>query len=168
MIPPLTRIGRIAGKHGFKGEMNLALEDESVAKYFKKGNFLFIEIDGKGVPFLIEGVSGNASVIKLADIDKEEDVKTLTGQPILLESNKVKQSFVFSWNHLRGFTVKDTDLFFEGIIEQIELYPQGPMMLVKTTIGKSHLIPIVEEWIVRIEEEKKEIFMKLPEGLTEL
>jgi 16S rRNA processing protein RimM len=167
MIPPLTRIGRIAGKHGFRGEMNIALDDESTAKILKKGNFLFIEIDGKGVPFLIEGVSGNTSVIKLADIDTEEDVKTLTGQPILLESNKIKHSAVFSWDHLNGFTVKDTDLCFEGTIEQIELYPQGPIMLVKTN-GKTHLITIVEEWIVRIEEDKKEIFMKLPEGLTEL
>jgi ribosomal 30S subunit maturation factor RimM len=49
----------------------------------------------------------------------------------------------------------------------VEIYPQGPIMLVKKN-NKSHLIPIVEEWIIRIEEDKNQIFMELPEGLTEL
>jgi 16S rRNA processing protein RimM len=167
MIPPLTRIGRIAGKHGFRGEMNIALDDESTAKILKKGNFLFIEIDGKGVPFLIEGVSGNTAVVKLADIDTEEDVKSLAGNVILIESSKVKQQATFSWDNLKGFTIKDTRTDFEGAIEQVEIYPQGPIMLVKKN-NKSHLIPIVEEWIIRIEEDKNQIFMELPEGLTEL
>jgi 16S rRNA processing protein RimM len=167
MIPPLTRIGRIAGKHGFRGEMNIALDDESTAKILKKGNSLFIEIDGKGVPFLIEGVSGNTAVVKLADIDTEEDVKSLAGNVILIESSKVKQQVTFSWDNLKGFTIKDTRTDFEGAIEQVEIYPQGPIMLVKKN-NKSHLIPIVEEWIIRIEEDKNQIFMELPEGLTEL
>ena len=167
MIPPLTHIGRIAGKHGFRGELNLALEDESLAKSIKKGNFLFIELDGKGVPFLIEGISENASVVKLADIDTEEDAKSLAGNPVLIESTKVKQHATFSWDHLKHFIVSDTQSDFLGEIEQVETYPQGPILVVKSK-GKTHLIPLVDGWISNIDEAKKHIFMELPPGLTEL
>jgi len=167
MIPPLTRIGRISAKHGFKGEVSIALDDSSLSKNIKKGNFLFIEFDGKGVPFLIENCSDGGSVVKLADIDTEEAAKELIGASLLLENNKVKERIIPGFDHLTGFIVQDEDSGFTATITQVEIYPQGPMLEVSSE-DKTFLIPLVEEWITKIDEDNKRIGMRLPAGLTEI
>lgn len=167
MIPPLTRIGRISAKHGYKGEVSVALDDSSLSKNIKKGNFLFVEFDGKGVPFLIENCSDGSSVVKLADIDSEEAAKELIGASILLEKSKVKESVILGFDHLVGFEVYDEDADFNATITQIEIYPQGPMLEVSSN-EKKMLIPLVEDWITEIDEDKKRIGMRLPAGLTEI
>lgn len=167
MIPPLTRIGRISAKHGFKGEVSIALDDSSLSKNIKKGNFLFIEFDGKGVPFLIENCSDGGSVVKLADIDTEEAAKELIGASLLLENNKVKERIIPGFDHLIGFEIYDEEVDFKATITQIEIYPQGPMLEVSSE-DKTFLIPLVEEWITKIDEDNKRIGMRLPAGLTEI
>lgn len=167
MIPPLTRIGRISAKHGYKGEVSIALENSSHYKNIKKGNFLFIEFDGKGVPFLIDACSDGGNVVKLADIDTEEAAKSIIGAQIWIEKSKVKQSIVAGFDHLTGFTIKDSDSAFTATITKVEMYPQGPIMEVLSG-ETTHLIPLVEDWISEIDEEKNIIVMRLPAGLTEL
>lgn len=167
MIPPLTRIGRISAKHGFKGEVSIALDDSSLTKNIKKGNFLFIEFDGKGVPFLIENCSDGGYIVKLADIDSEEAAKEIVGLAILLEKGKVKDSIIPGFDQLTGFIVQDEDSGFTATITQIEIYPQGPMLEVSCD-DKKFLIPLVEEWITRIDEDNKRINMRLPAGLTDI
>ena len=167
MIPPLTRIGRISAKHGYKGEISIALADSSNFKNIRKGNFLFVEFDGKGVPFLIENCSDGGNVVKLADIETEEEAKSIIGAPLWIEKSKGKQSIVPGFDHLEGFTIKDSDSDFKACITKVEMYPQGPIM--EALSGETtHLIPLVEDWITEINEEKKVIGMRLPTGLTDL
>lgn len=167
MIPPLTRIGRISAKHGFKGEISIAPDDSSLIKYIKKGNFLFIEFDGKGVPFLIENCSAGGMVVKLADIDSEQSAKEIIGASVFLEKTKVKKSVISGFDHLSGFSIRDNETEFTAIITKVEIYPQGPMLEV-LSMDKTFLIPLVEEWIIEIDEDKKCINMQLPAGLTEI
>lgn len=167
MIPPLTRIGRISAKHGFKGEVSIALDDSSFTKNIKKGNFLFVEFDGKGVPFLIEHCSDGGSVVKLTDIDSEEAAKELIGASLLLENKNVKERVIPVFDHLIGFEIYDEEADFKATITQIEIYPQGPMLEVSSE-DKIFLIPLVEEWIIKIDEDNKRIGMRLPAGLTEI
>lgn len=167
MIPPLTRIGRISAKHGFKGEVSIAPEDPSFTKNIKKGNFLFIEFDGKGVPFLIEHCNAGGSIVKLEDIDSEEAAKAIIGLPILAEKSNAKQRRIPDFDHLVGFVIRDTHSDFTATISQVEIFPQGPMLEVKSQ-ENNHLIPLVEEWIVSIDEENRIIGMNLPDGITEI
>jgi 16S rRNA processing protein RimM len=166
MIPPLTPIGRIAGKHGFRGEMNLIFDDEQYRKIIKKGNFLFVEFDKKGVPFLIESVLSAGQVVKLSHIDNEEQVSELTGKTILAEAKSVKPKKTGPFEGLMNFTIVNDETEVGRIIAAEE-FPQGLML----TVLQGHreiLIPAVEEWITGIDEKKQVIYMTLPEGLTEI
>jgi 16S rRNA processing protein RimM len=167
MIPPLTRIGRISAKHGFKGEVSIAPDDASLINNIKKGNFLFIEFDGKGVPFLIENCSAGGLVVKLSDIDSEQAAKEIIGASVLLEKTKVKKSKAPGFDHLTGFSIRDTETDFTALITKIEIYPQGPMLEV-LSMDKTFLIPLVEAWIKEIDEDNRCISMQLPDGLTEI
>lgn len=167
MIPPLKAIGRILGKHGYRGELNIELNYTEAGKGLKKGNFLFVEFDSKGVPFYIESVSGSGHIVKLRDINTEENAQELAGRIISLEEKLVPKSKKSNYSGLLGYCVRDCNSQFSGIISAVEEYPQGLMFLVETE-GATLMIPAVDDWIVDIEERKKVISMNLPEGLAEI
>lgn len=167
MIPPLTAIGRIAGKHGFRGEINLIIDQDNARRRLKKGNFLFVEFDGKGVPFLIESVSASGNIIKLADIASDTDAAELAGKTILLEASAVGRPTGNQLTGLLGFVVHDVHAGALGPVTEVEEYPQGLMLTVDRQ-GTPLMIPAVEDWIRGIDEQQRTITMELPEGLTDL
>jgi ribosomal 30S subunit maturation factor RimM len=85
-----------------------------------------------------------------------------------------------------GFGVFDQTSGFKGVITQIDELPQGPMLTVNGSEisvdctlepnsdtqeekpSQEVLIPLVENWISRIDESESCIFMELPEGLIHL
>ena len=167
MIPPLTPIGRIAGKHGFRGELNIILERDDAQTRIKKGNYLFIELDGKGVPFLIEQVSQGGQIIKLADIDSETAATAYLGLPVSIPAGSIKKAKPGPFQGIIGFMLHDSTSHYRGIIKEVQEFPQGMMMITEQE-GKTLLIPAVEDWIKGIDEQKKTIMVQLPEGLTEI
>jgi ribosomal 30S subunit maturation factor RimM len=182
--PPLTLVGKIHGKHGYDGRLSIECFATS-KKIISKGNYLFVVIDGKGVPFCITDVNKTQELIKLRGIDTEEKAKALIGLAFGVPASK-KMSVIPSINGLVGFGVFDQTSGFKGVITQVDELPQGPMltaigseMSVDTTPkpnsstqeeqpSQEVLIPLVESWISRIEESEPCIFMELPEGLIHL
>lgn len=165
--PPLTLVGKIHAKHGFDGR--LTIECFSISnKIIQKGNYLFVIIDGKGVPFCISEVNKNQDIIKFTGINTEAKAKALVGLSFGVPSTK-KMSVITQTNALVGFVVHDEISGFQGKITEVETLPQGVMF---TTIGADPnspvLIPLVEAWITRIDEKTSSIYMELPEGLVEL
>ncbi|MBS3914089.1 MAG: 16S rRNA processing protein RimM [Bacteroidetes bacterium] len=164
MMPQLHSVGRVAGKHGYNGEISLFLERQSIADQIKKGNFLFIEFDGKGVPFLIESFKRNATVVKLADIKNERDAEELEGRPVFLETPIERED---EDSELLGFQICNADGIVVGVVINIEEYPAGPMFILESD-GKSFMIPFVETWVLEVNPKKKTIHLDLPEGLVDL
>lgn len=165
--PPLTLVGKIHAKHGFDGRLTIECFATS-NKIIQKGNYLFVIIDGKGVPFCISEVNKTQEIIKFKGIDTEAKAKALVGLSFGVPSTK-KMSVIPQTNALVGFVVHDENSGYQGKITQVETLPQGMMF---TTVGVDPnnpvLIPLVETWITRIEEKTSTIYMELPEGLIEL
>lgn len=165
MKPSLHSIGRVAGKHGFSGEVSLILSDSADRKAINKGNFIFVEFDGKGVPFLIESCKANATVVKLSDINTIEEAAELEGKTIYstLKPNSNSES---THEEIIGFDVYQNQVKL-GTIVNVEEYPAGLMLVVEIDENQI-LIPLVESWILNVSPESKKIEMNLPEGLIEL
>jgi 16S rRNA processing protein RimM len=166
MMPKLHTIGRVAGKHGYTGEVSLHLNRNSAADHIKKGNFLFIEFDGKGVPFLTEHYRKPAGIVKLADISDSTAADSLEGRNILIETSS-PDAEVADGADLHGYTVCNGAGSRVGIIASVEEYPAGPMLVVEDG-EHTFLLPFVEDWILDVNTEAKQITMDFPEGLTDL
>lgn len=165
MKPSLHSIGRVAGKHGFSGEISLILVDSADRKAIKKGNFIFVEFDGKGVPFLIESCKANATVVKLTDVDNMEEAAELEGKTIY--STLKPLSNLDSPNlEIAGFDLYQNQVKL-GTIINVEEYPAGLMLVVEIEQNQV-LIPLVESWILSVSPESRMIEMNLPDGLIEL
>lgn len=163
MIPPLHSIGRVAGKHGFSGEISIAFNRGIDPVNIKKGNFLFIEFDGKGVPFLIEQFKAGAGVVKLMDINDIREAEELEGRTVLVPGDEDASG---EDQDILGFQIicNNTNI---GHIISIESYPAGDMLILEKD-GQEIMIPLVEDWIVEVDEENQCLVMDLPEGLLDL
>lgn len=163
MIPPLHTIGRVAGTHGFNGEISITLAEGISDNVVQKGDFIFISFDGKGVPFLVEQYQSKSGVLRICDISSEKDAKELEGRYLLIEKEKIELVETFD---IEGYTVYD-GTFELGRIVGTESFPAGVMLLIEGSAGEL-LIPFVEDWISEADEIKRTIRMTLPEGLTDL
>ena len=110
--PPLTLVGKIHAKHGFDGRLSIECFATS-NKVISKGNYLFVIIDGKGVPFCITDVNKTQELIKLKGIDTEEKAKALIGLSFGIPSSK-KMSVITKDNALIGFKITDETSGFQG------------------------------------------------------
>lgn len=165
--PPLTLVGKIHAKHGYDGRLSIECSATS-NKIISKGNYLFVIIDGKGVPFCITDVNKSQDLIKLKGIDTEEKAKALIGLSFGVPSSK-KMSVIPQTNALVGSRIHDNPSGFSGEITQVETLPQGMMFTVVSQDPTNPvLIPLVETWITQIEEKTSTIYMDLPEGLIDL
>ena len=72
--------GFIISTHGYKG--NILIQWEVKPTSLKKGDYLFVLIQGKKVPFLIEEVIGNQDILKFAFINSDQDAQEIIGLPV--------------------------------------------------------------------------------------
>ena len=70
-----------------------------------------------------------------------------------------------SWE---GWLVYDAVAGFVGEVAEIEDRPLQPLLVVSREDGSEVLIPLVEEFIVSLDEDERRIDMQLPEGLLQL
>ncbi|MGE9616247.1 MAG: hypothetical protein ACQPRJ_01515 [Solitalea-like symbiont of Acarus siro] len=68
---------------------------------------------------------------------------------------------------LDGFSIIDNNIGVIGVVESILRYPQQNLASLSYN-GKNILIPLVPDLIVKIDHNKKNIIMALPEGLLEI
>lgn len=166
MLPALYPIGRVAGKHGFHGDLMLHFHQESFSETIHKGDYLFIRLEGKGVPFLIERFQPKSGIVKLADVDNESQASALEGMEIMTQTEPEDAEEGLE-TLLTGYELHLEQGNVIGTITAVEEYPAGWMLLVNGTANEL-LIPLVEDWIVGIDEAHKLLVMNIPEGLTEL
>ena len=166
----ITEIGKIVKPDGIKGFVLLDV-NQLYEKSVEKADFLFIFIDGLPVPFRIEKIKSDRGLgLKLEEVDSPEDAALFTGLSVGLHKKdllQIKKGLVNEKDDLKNFVLFDQNTEV-GMIEEIVLYPGQLMALVKNKSGAIIHIPMIEDWIISIDEKNKIICMNLPEGLLEV
>ena len=155
-------VGVVEKAHGTKGELKFSFEQKIQLK-----EWVFIEINEKPVPFFIQSVSQNQTIIKLEGIDTPDEAERFVNSNILLPANQTKNRTRSVDVNVMGYLIIDETQGELGEVQEIEEMPQ--QILLHTTFrGKQLLIPAVDEFITEINDKKKVIYLSLPEGLIEL
>jgi len=160
----LTQVGYFSKTQGTKGELALKY---NVDFFVEEVNAIFIEtVTGKAPYFVKEIKQNNANlIVGLEDIDSIEKAKTLVGKAVYINSKFIDTSNEeFNWidfeviDHLHG-----------NLGKIIEVNNNAHQLLVTINYKtKEIILPLVEELIEKIDEEKKQIFYKSPEGLIDI
>ncbi|MDE6409821.1 MAG: ribosome maturation factor RimM [Muribaculaceae bacterium] len=171
----ITPVGKFQKTHGLKGELNAVLDID--AEYFAEDNPLIVNVEGAYVPFYAESVRGKGattSLIKLEGLDSQEEAKALVNEVIYAEKDKIKDYMeeegegLLLEDDLEGFRVVDEEYGEIGVVARVDTTTENILFIVETDEGDEIFIPAADDFIVAIDEEKREIITTLPEELINL
>ena len=161
----MQRIGQVLKSNGRDGELlvsfsGIAPEDIDLEEP------VFIEFDGLPVPFYFESFSqrGNSrALVRLTGVHDLTDADELAGSLLYAEDDLYEDEE----EDLTGWTVLDADGEKVGVVSAHEDIPGNPCIWVETGHGEC-LLPLREELLLDVDEEKQTLRMEIPEGLLDL
>lgn len=163
-------IGKIAGTFGFKGE--IVLQHHLGKRTSLKGlETIFIEErKGSMLPWFIETTrikNEQEIFLKLDGLDSKEAAHKLLQKEVwLTEDDFHKYASTAAPISFLGFHIINEK---EDLGEILEIIEQPHQVLCRIDLeGKEALIPLHEETLLKIDKKKKQVFVKLPEGLLDV
>jgi len=165
-------LGKIAKKFSFKGEILLYLDTDEPYQY-KKLESIFVEFGSDLIPFFIEYSSyhkNNFLRIKLEDINSEEQADKIIGKKVFLPLDMlpILDENKFYFHEIIGFTAQDIHHGTIGVITDINDHKTQAFFVIIGKEKKEILIPMVDQFIEKIDKKQKIITLKTPPGLIEL
>ena len=164
------KIGKLAASHGLKGD--LVLQHSLGKKTSLKGLEAIFLVQGKNnfMPYFISGTSIKSDeeiFIKLEGIDTKELARKLTPKEVWLTEDEFKKFAAKSSPiSMLGFSLINDGVNLGEILEVIE---QPHQVLCSILLNeKEALIPIHEESLEKIDQKKRQVFVKLPDGLLDI
>lgn len=164
-------LGKIVTKYSFKGELIIKLDTDEPELYSDMDAVL-IQIGNKLLPFFIERSllqKGNQLRVKLEDVNSEADANALLKSEVYLpldllpklEGNK------FYFHEVMDFTVNDINFGEVGILVGINDTTAQPLFEIKNG-DVEILIPMIDDFIKKVDRKNKTILIEAPEGLIEM
>lgn len=168
----LAEIGRILKPHGVKGEMTVLFNQPEFAD--EDNIFFFFLLDGMYIPFYVEEFRYNSNVsarIKFEGINTIEHASTFGDTLIFISKELVKEPeeeyYIESeWDQFIGFSVFDEGSTLIGVINGVDSSTLNVLFIVIKE-NQELLIPATLDFILKIDPDKKELHLKLPEGLLD-
>ena len=164
-------IGKIVKKHGFKGEVVLRL-DTDIPEAYRDMESLFLQRAGAMIPFFIErsSLSGQFLRMKLEGVDTEADADRLVRVEAYLPMDCLPQleDDQFYYHEIEGYSACDAADGTEiGMIVRVEDTPAQALVVIERQ-GREILVPVVDDFIEKVDKKNRSIRLKLPDGLLEL
>ena len=164
-------LGKIVRKYSFKGEL-LAKLDTDEPEMYTKLESVFVDFNPNLVPFFIESAQLHKSTLlrfKLEDVDTEEDADDLIGADLYLPLDLLPklEGSKFYFHEVIGFTAIDESFGEIGTIKNVNDTTSQAIFEIERE-GKEILIPIIDDFIKKLDRDQKTILLQVPEGLIDL
>jgi len=164
----IGKIGRTTGNDG-----NLTAHLNSKIPEFSD-DIGFLHVDqgpGELVPYPVEFLSGTHSTVRLKFefVDSVEEASGFVGKDLYLSLADINESedTILSYHSIIGWTILNSDKTVVGKISDVIENP-GQDLFVIHKGEKEILIPVHEDFIVDIDEDKEIMVLNLPDGLLEV
>lgn len=164
-------IGKIVKKHGFKGEVVLRL-DTDIPETYRDMESLFLQRAGAMIPFFIQrsSLSGQFLRMKLEGVDTEEQADRLVRSEAYLPMECLPEldDDQFYYHQVEGYRAEDAaDGTTIGTIVRVDDTPVQALFVIQRQ-GREVLVPVVDDFIDKVDKKNRVIRLRLPEGLLEL
>ncbi|NNT70743.1 16S rRNA processing protein RimM [Flavobacterium sp. IMCC34852] len=164
-------LGKIAKKFSFKGEVLIYLDTDEPELY-EDMESVFVEFNKDLIPFFIENSNLHKNDflrVKFEDVDTEEEADKMIGCEIYLPLNMLPklEGNQFYFHEVIGFEIEDKRLGVFGKIVSINDSSAQPLFEVVNGAVEI-LVPMIDQFLVKIDRENKKVVMDLPEGLIEM
>lgn len=164
-------LGKIARKFSFKGEVLIYLDTDEPEMYTELES-VFVEINKSLVPFFItkgQLHKNDFLRVKFEDVDSEADADEILNCEIYLPLNMLPklEGNKFYYHEIIGFTVLDQRLGNIGIVKAINDQNVQPLFEILKE-EKEILVPMIDEFIIKVDRDNQTIILNTPEGLVDL
>lgn len=169
LLSDLYSIGHVQKTHGIKGELSIVLSGDFEDLDFPC--FIF-EMDGIYVPFFAEEwrfKTSTTALLKLENINEEPQSRAFVGKSIFIGKESVPESEEqgVDMQFYTGYQMVDDTHGMVGTIQSIDDSTENLLFEVALN-GNSHLIPVVDDWVISIDDDQKVLHVNLPEGLLDI
>ncbi len=164
-------LGKIVRKHSFKGEVVIKLDTDEPQLYANM-DAVFVNLGNNLLPFFIEKSllqKGNQLRVKFEDVSNEEDADAILKSEVYLPLDVLPKltGNKFYYHEVIGFTIKDIHYGKVGVLDGINDSTAQPLFEI-TNGDKNVLIPMIDDFIKKIDRKNKTIVLEVPEGLIEM
>lgn len=166
----LKEIGVIVKPHSYKGAVVIRLHRQN-AEEFETVRSLFLLIEGRAVPFIVESadaVRSDSLIVSFRGYGEDERMAGFIGCGVLAENQEENEGLIQDSNILVGFSLFDEEGRFRGTIVSVAERKHQWLADVQTDKGKGFMLPVHEDLIVEFDEEGRRIVIAIPEGLEDL
>jgi 16S rRNA processing protein RimM len=164
-------LGRIVKKHSFKGEVVIKLDTDEPELY-RNMESVFVDLGGNLVPFFIEKSSlskGTMLRVKFEDVNTEDEADSIMKSGIYLPLDLLPtlDGNKFYFHEIIGFTVIDRNFGTVGVVVNVNDTAAQPLFEIERD-DKEIFIPLIDDFIKKVDRKNKEIQVETPEGLIDL
>jgi 16S rRNA processing protein RimM len=160
----LKKIGYFSKTHGVKGQLILKSDLDF---YFEEVNAFFIDSGGSKAPYFVSEIndSNNGIMVLLEEVTSVEKAKTLIGKKVFIDAQFIAEDQeTIDWI---GFELIDSAHGSLGEITGVS--DNGHQVIVSVLYkNKEIILPLVDDFIEKIDEGSKKIFFNAPEGLIDV
>ena len=167
----LLSIGTLNNTHGLKGELSVLTDNSLLDQKFKKNQkitYLENEIE-KTLTIQSWRAIGKKIVLKFKEFDNINDVLFLKNKEIFVERENIKlEEGEVILSDLIGFSVFDSDEKMLGKI--VDFWNNGSYTNIDIFINKNDKIkniPLLEEFVSKIDSSNKKVLLKIKEEFFE-
>lgn len=166
----MIRVGKIVATHGLNGDVILTLLTAK-KKWIKSGDVLFVALrKDSHIPHFVAEVKSATDkevILRFEDTEVVEAAKKLVSKEVFVDDTlfaKAAEESPLLWI---GFEAIDAKAGSLGEIEDI--YQAAHQWLAQVKVnGNEALLPLIEQTLDRVDMKKKQVFLKLPDGLLDI
>ena len=161
----MQRIAQVLKSNGRDGELLLSFVGIAPEEIDLEEP-VFIEFDGLPVPFYFESFTPRGTSrahVRLTGVHSLADADELAGAAVYADDDLYEDEE----EDLTGWTVLNADGTRAGTVSAHEDIPGNPCIWVETGHGEV-LVPLHEDLVLEVDEEKHTLRMEIPEGLLDL
>lgn len=164
----LTEIGFVIKTHGVKGQLRITFNEN--IKELSVSEALYFLVKGVKMPYFIQQIEyfkdGDA-LVQLEELNNKEDAEYFTKKPVFGSKDYQLEEDEEEVTPFLGYQVMDEIAGEIGTV--IGYSDMGDYELIEVNFnGKDIMIPIHEDIIISIDEEKNILYLRIPDGLLDL
>lgn len=167
IIMEKIKIGKIVNAVGLKGEVKVYNYSDR-SEIYERTPAMYVEDEIRKIENV--RLQKNTVILKLFGIDNRNDAEAVKGKELYITEADLPKlpEGQFYVRELIGMSVKEQDGDVLGRVTDVLQNTAQDLLEVEQDSGKKILIPKVNEFVLDIDADKRQIKVKLPNGLLEL
>ncbi len=161
----MLRIGKVLKSNGTEGGLVMSFLD-IIPEDIDLQEPVFIEFDGLPVPFFFESFTpkgNNRAIVQLTGVRNLKDADELSGADVYADYFEEDQEEDFT-----GWTVRDQDGREVGSVSAFEDIPGNTCLWVQRADGQEILLPLHQDLVLGVDENKHILTLTIPDGILDL